>query len=220
MPASNGDSLHTPDQVCLPEDRNLAFGIHDISVQYDLINQYQLEGCVPEVIATQYEVARNLYLYTFHVYRFYMVAQHQALVVLEMAIKERFGSDEKKKYARSIKKSRGLYVCLRYLLEGGYIENSDFPSWRRRPRVQAEYQLSISKIQEMKAKGLKGIEVDYSVAEVTSEPEDFNYLDTLLDGMPKISNTHAHGSQMLHSQILVTFEDVSIIINKLFKPER
>jgi len=146
-----------------------------------------------------------------------MNAQHQALTVLEMAVKERFGDIVLKSYAKEIGKRPGLHVCLRYIIDKKYIENSDFPTWHKRPQIQAEHEYRISKIKEMDEKELEEIEVDYSEAEITTQAEDFDYLEVLLDYFPKIRNTHAHGTSMLHNQVLLTFENVSIIINKLFK---
>ena len=111
MPASRGDELKTPEKAYLPDSRSLAFGLNDIADQFNRIERYELAEYVPEKVATQYEVARNLYLYAYNVYRFYMVAQHQALVVLEFAIKECVGNDEIKRYGKEVKKGRGLAAC-------------------------------------------------------------------------------------------------------------
>lgn len=219
MPASKGDGLRKPEKVYLPDSRSAAFGLNDISDQYERIEAYTLEDYVPEKVFTQYEVARNLYLYAYNVYRFYMVAQHHALVVLELAIKERFDTNEIERFGKEIRKGRGLSACLHYLIDKGYIENNNFPMWYRLPRMHADDNYRISKMQEMKEKGLDEIELDYDNVEITKQPEDFDYLDMLVRKMPKMRNTHAHGSQMLHNQVLVTFEDVSTIINKIYKPE-
>src|SRR5688572_27292016 len=48
---------------------------------------------VPEHVKIQFETAKNLYLYAWHVYRFFAVAEHQALTCLELALRERFGED-------------------------------------------------------------------------------------------------------------------------------
>lgn len=217
MSVSKWDQLVTPDKAYAPDDRNHSFGINDIAAQYALIESYVLGDYVPEKIATQYEVARNLYLYAFHVYRFYMTAQHQLLTVLEMAIKERFGEIELKAYAKEIGKRPGLYVCLRLIFDKGYIENSDFPIWHKRPKIQAEHDYLIEMIKEMESKGLDSIDLDYSKAEITAKPEDHDYLEVLLGYLPKMRNTHAHGTSMLHDDVLLMFENVSIIINIIFK---
>lgn len=94
MPASNGDHLKTPNEAYLPDDRSSAFGLASIEDQYNRIRVYDLADYVPEKIATQYEISRNLYLYSYNVYRFYMVAQHQVLVTMELAIKKCIGTNE------------------------------------------------------------------------------------------------------------------------------
>ena len=73
------------------------------------------------------------------------------------------------------------------------------------------------KLQEMKEKGIKSIELDYSDVVVTDEDlQDYDYLTVLLKYIPSIRNNYAHGSGMLHNQVLHSFEVVSELINQLF----
>ena len=162
MPVSKVDSLNTPETACQADERSRAFGVADISNQYRLIEPYGLDENVPEVIITQYEVARNLYLYAYYVYRFYMTAQHQVLITLEFAIKERFGADIIAKYGRDIGMRRGLALCLRYVFDHDYLVDRDFPTWHQRNLRAAEKDYQIRKIEEMEARGLDSIELDYS----------------------------------------------------------
>lgn len=216
MAAAKGDSLKLPEEAYFPDSRNIAFGLNDISDQYNRIEKYQLAEYVPEKVTTQYEVARNLYLYSFNVYRFYMVAQHQALVTLEFAIKEAIGKKKIKKYGEKIKKGGGLAGCLNYIFDKGLVDNSDFPAWINQHKAQAERKYEITKIKEMEEKGLKSIEINYNEIDYDEHTIEYDYLEILSENMPKTRNNFAHGASTLHNQVLSTFENVSIIINKIY----
>lgn len=217
MTASKGDTLKKPGEAYLPDSRSPMFGLNAIEDQFNRIKGYELAEYVPEKIATQYEVARNLYLYSYNVYRFYMVAQHQALIALEFAIKECVGKTRIKRYGEKIQKGSGLAACLRYVFDEGLVENKDFPVWQNKRRMDAEQKYNIQKIEEMQEKGLKEIELDYSEINYGEHSLEFDYLEVLSEIMPKIRNNHAHGSNALYNTVLSTFENVSIIINKIFK---
>lgn len=219
MTVPKGDELRKPEQAFQPDPRSPIFNRHDISDQYDKIAHYKLEEYVPEEVAAQYEVARNIYLYAYNVYRFYIVAQHQALVALEYAIKECVGRDEIRIFGREINKGRGLAASLRYIFEKGLVSNADFPVWRNRRRIDAEQQYEYEKIAEMEERGLESIELDFSEIDYESHELEYDYLEVLCETMPYFRNLHAHGSSHLHNQVLITFENVSVIINKIFHTE-
>lgn len=224
MPASKGDNLKKPEETNLPDSRSPMLGLRSITDQYERIQLYELADYVPEKVATQYELARNLYLYAYHVYRFYMVAQHQVLITLEFSIKECIGKKKIKRYGEKIKKGSGLAVCLHYIFDKCLIENTDFPIWQDRRRVDAEHQYQIKKIEEMQEKGLESIEldyddIDYDDIDYEGHALELDYLEMLSKNMPDIRNRHAHGTSMLHNQVRTTFENVSVIINKIYKPD-
>ena len=220
MPASKGDSLRKPEKAYLADSRSSAFGLNDISDQYERVEVYKLNDYVPEKVATQYEVARNLYLYAYNVYRFYMVAQHQALVALEFAIKECIGNDEIQRYGGEIKKGRGLAACLHYIFDKELVENADFAIWQHRCRIDAEQKDMYAKLNEMTEKDLDEIELNYDEIDYEEDSLELDYLEVLSRILPKIRNSYAHGSSSLHNQVLITFENVSTIINKIYKPEK
>lgn len=217
MTISKGDTLKKPEEAYLPDSRNISFGLNTIEEQFNRINRYELAGYVPEDVATQYEVARNIYLYAFNAYRFYMVAQHQALIALEFAIKECFGMDEIKAYGKKIKKGKGLACCLRYVFDKEILDNADFPMWINRRRMDAEHKFRMGKFEELKEKGLDRISLNYDEINYEEHTLEFDYLEVLSNYFPETRNDHAHGTTSLHNDVLITFEDVSIIINKIFK---
>lgn len=216
MSVSKGDGLRIPEVAYEPDSRSTAFGLNDIADQYNKIELYTLEDYVPENVATQYEVARNLYLYAFNVYRFYMVAQHQALIALELAIKECIGNKKIKRYGEKIKKGSGLSACLHYIFDKDLVSNEDFSIWRDRCKVDAEHQYQMQKLEEMNKNGMDSIELNYDEINYEEHSLEYDYLEVLSENMPKIRNNHAHGSSTLHNQVLITFENVSVIINKIY----
>lgn len=217
MNVSKGDTLKQPEEAYLPDSRSLMFGLNSIEDQFKRIKGYELAEYVSEKVAAQYEVARNLYLYYYNVYRFYMVAQHQALITLEFALKEYIKLDEVPTSKKKAKNRRGLGACLRYVFDKGLVKNEDFPVWQNQRRMDAEQKFTIQKLEEMQEKGLKEIEFDYDEINYEEHSLEFDYLEVLREIMPKIRNNHAHGSSALYNTVLSTFENVSIIINKIYK---
>jgi len=77
----------------------------------------------------------------------------------------------------------------------------------------------MEKTDEMYAKGLKQIDFDYSEVTVTDADRNWEYLSFLSDFLPELRNHYAHGTSMLHNQVLTTLEVVSEIINQIY-PEK
>ncbi|MFN0178267.1 MAG: hypothetical protein ACKVZ0_05670 [Gemmatimonadales bacterium] len=50
---------------------------------------FGLHSGVPEEVRIQYDLARNLYLYSWHVYGFLSVAQFQSVATIELALRHR-----------------------------------------------------------------------------------------------------------------------------------
>lgn len=62
--------------------------------------------------------------------------------------------------------------------------------------------------------------VEFDPDGVVPEPQDYSAdaLEIFIETLPSIRNTYAHGSAMLHSAVLGTFEIVTDLINQLFAP--
>lgn len=229
MPASKGDEFKSLESIYQRDPRQnptkldmATFESSDrtIADHHARIAPYTLDETVPENIATQYEVARNIYLYAWHTYRFYMVAEHQALVALEYAIKQAVGKKKIKKFGEKRKVGGGLAACLRYINEKNLVCNEDFASWQHSRRSHAESQFQMDLIREMSEKGINEMAYDTDDINVEDYPYEHDYLAILSEGLPYIRNTHAHGSSMLHNNVLNVFEIVSTIINKLYAPKQ
>lgn len=226
MAASKGDEFKTLEQLYGQDPRERLFSHIDpitfepiqrtIADHHEDIARYELDESVPEPIATQYEVARNIYLYAWHAYRFYMVAEHHALVSLEYAIKQKVGKNKIKKFGEKRRVGCGLAACLRYVIEKELVLNEDFPAWHRARIAHAESLFEIDLIKEMSEKGIDRIEYDLDDINVDDYPYDRDHLSILAETLPAIRNTHAHGTSMVHNSVLSLFETVSTIINRLF----
>lgn len=225
------EGLRTPEHLCEPDPRTQSFVrvdnesgmIRPLSQadQYDSITKFTLLNAVPEKVRILFDTARNLYLYAWFVYRFYNVAEQQVFACLEMALRERLNDEMPLPEEYWPKKRRGqppsLRPMLRYVIDRGYIKNEGFRTWRDRGIIRAQQRYEMEKLQEMQEKGLESMELDYSEVVVTDEDlQDYDYLDALLKYLPSARNNYAHGSGMLHNQVLHSFEVVSELVNQLF----
>lgn len=82
----SSEYFRTPDNVMLPDTRCKHLSIEQIHSE---LLQYTLDLNVPAHIITEFETAKNLYLYTWFVYEFLAVADRQTLATLEGALKTR-----------------------------------------------------------------------------------------------------------------------------------
>ena len=228
---SNADGLRTPELLCEPDSRTRSFvrmdretgATHPLSTfdQYAAVAAYTLSEAVPEDVRILFDTARNLYVYAWFVYRFYNVAEQQVLACLEMALRERLKSEmplpEKYWSKKKQNQSPTLQPMLRYVIDRGYIKNEGFRTWRERGVARAQQRYELDKTDEMKKKGLKSIEFDYSQVKVTeADLAEFDYLSVVLKYVSTFRNTYAHGSGMLYPVVLHSFELVSEIVNQLF----
>ena len=82
--------------------------------------------------------------------------------------------------------------------------------------MRAEQRAQRELIEEMDRKGLDEALFDPSKVEITDEDRNWDLIAHLSESLPKIRNEYAHGSDMLHSQVLGTFELVAEFINQLW----
>jgi hypothetical protein len=62
------EELRTPESSLLPDARNSMFEGNTKEYLYQSVNQFELADFVPENIQHQYDTARNLFIYGYHVY--------------------------------------------------------------------------------------------------------------------------------------------------------
>lgn len=114
---------------------------YTLAEHHEAISTLQLTDSVPEHIVVNFEVARNLYLYSFFVYRFGVVACTQALQTLEYALRERTILE-----GVTIKQA-GLSSLLRYAVKNGWLSDRAFTDiGLERGRPRNAYSKRLSKI--------------------------------------------------------------------------
>ena len=222
--SSSPDSLKSPREVFAPDPRNRFFvrlnsnGIQDftIATQHADVAQFELGTSVPEQVRVHFETAKNLYLYSWFVYRFYPVAEHQALACLELGLRDRINTALPKRYWNRPGRKPTLKPLLRFAIDSGLITNQGFRRWHDRVQQRTRDRYAHERHLEMIERNLDQIELDYSQAVPNEQDCAWDYLPILLEALPDIRNSYAHGSTMLHNQVLSTLELVGEILNQLF----
>lgn len=189
---------------------------NDLPDHYQSIGRFILNQSVPEKIRSRFNTAKNLLLYTWFVYDFYPVAELHALSALELALRHRIGEEELK-VLRKQRKQLGMHTFVEHAVNNRWISNEDFSAYHRAPMERARMDYLIRKTEEMRAKGLDSIAVDYDEVRVPEE-NTIDYLGILLKTVHRIRNAHAHGETMLYpASVWTTFEVSSEFINALFR---
>jgi hypothetical protein len=216
--------------VCEPDPRSTAFARIDpttgtarkieLSDYHEALAPLALHAGVPEDIIQQFETARNLYLYAWFIYRFYIVAEHQGLACLELALRDRLKAEISAGKIHYRGKKPSLRPLLEYAVQQGLVKNEGFEIWRNRGVVRSRERVEMEKLREMTEKKLDEITWDDSDIEVTAEDLDWDFVSGLVDFLPKLRNRRAHGSTELHNSTLNSIRTVCEIINQLYqRPE-
>ena len=98
---------------------------------HNAVSAFSLHAGVPEDVRQHFETVKNVYLYSWFIYRFQPVAELQSLACLEFALRERLANEISA--GKIDRKRAGLYGLMRYAIENQLIRNEGFVRW-----VQAE----------------------------------------------------------------------------------
>lgn len=221
------EALRDSATLCQPDPRNESFVRFDgagnframtAQDQIDDVACFVLRLEVPESVRVHFETARNLYAYAWFVYRFYAVAEQQALASLEFALRERLETEVVQFPLSNKRRPRGLSDWLEQAQARGIIANERLSSryaWAlERARSRAEFE----RLEEMKRLGLLTMVVSDSDVRPSQEDLEHDWIGVFVSNLPTIRNAYAHGSPLLHPTVLRTFEIVSELINQLFVP--
>lgn len=222
---SPSDQLRSADKALMPDDRSMstvalradgATSMVSLGERHEDVAQFELLASVPVDIRIHFETAKNLYLYAWFVYRFYPVAEQQALITLEFALRERLALSYPEKYGPTSKWVPPLTKMLETAREDGLISNAGMRATERWALRRARDRVSDEATRRLIESGAEFIE--YDLDGVVPEQQDYrdDALTIFTDTLPAIRNTYAHGSSMLHSTVLGTFEIVTDLINQLF----
>ncbi len=154
------------------------------------ISSTKLRDHVTDDVWASFETARNASLYAWFVYRFFALAEQQALAALELALRTRALGPS------SGSPAPGLMALLRRAIGDGAVGPDDFPLLDDTLREQSRW------------KGEPG---------ASPSPRDSRFLADLQQLIPRLRNQHAHGHPILVPgyQTLALAGD---IINQLFRP--
>lgn len=172
---------------------------------------------VPEKVAIAFETARNLYLYAWHVFRFYPVAQMQALATLEMGLRTRLPARLPEGYQRPSQRQPTLHGMLGYAIDQGLLRNQGFSRWHAAAENKARQRRDWEAMRRLVDDGLDVVEVD-DMESVVITPEDqrWDLLAVLREGLHRARNELAHGSSMLSHQVRGDIELVAEMLNQLY----
>lgn len=219
----SADRLRDSATAMLPDPRTVAWAAPEppsLAVHHAGVAAIQISSAVPEPVAIQFENARNLYLYAWYVYRFYMPATAAALAALEFGLRERLRTTLPEKEQG---KKLMLKRLLRMAVDKGLVRNEGFRRWHHAAQVNARERLSMEALKAMIDNELDSVE--YLIPELPELPElpeilpedqQWDLVGGLPDSLPTIRNELAHGSSMLTNQVLGTIELVAEILNQLF----
>lgn len=181
------------------------------------VSHFSLNTTVPDGIAIHFETAKNLYLYAWFVFRFYPVAEQQALASLEFALREKLVDFVQAFTAKHPKSGGpGLSRLLSHAKSIGLIQNEALAGRYEWALGATKARYSMQKINEMIAAGLDEMEFDDSHLTPTDADLQHDRLGDFIKAIPKIRNDYAHGSSTLHHTVLHTFDLVSQLINQLY----
>jgi hypothetical protein len=110
---------------------------------HDAVAGFSLDPAVPEDIAQHFETVRNLFLYSWFVYRFQPVAELQSLACLEYALRARLVTEIRTGKFRE--KRPGLQKLLRYAIENRLVKNEGFDRWVRSQDPEWDLLTSVEK---------------------------------------------------------------------------
>lgn len=205
------DPLKSLDEICSPDPRQKNFS-GSLSDRHRILSEINLHPSVPVDVRQLFETAKNLSLYTWFVYRFHQVAELQAYVTLEMALKTKFKSQYPDEKVPTLAK------LLKTAEEDRWINNERFPSLMFRARRNAWSKKNLALAQEH--------DFDSCPELVCQEPTEIEVAEALADldivrGITstanKLRNNLAHGSTTLHPNSMSTLKIVSEVINQLFE---
>lgn len=219
---NTAESLRTPDTAFEPDSRtSIVAGLYSASfgLQYREIEGIQLPAYVPEVIAIQFETARNLYLYAWHVYRFYPVALGQALFALELGLKMRLPERLPEPYQRRKAPHPMLKGLLAYAIDQGLLRNEGFRRWHEVAENRARERVSAENFKAMIEQQLSEMVLRDEPITVTPEDQSWNLVEVLRESLPGIRNELAHGSSMLTNAVRGKIELVAEILSQIYAPD-
>jgi hypothetical protein len=169
------------------------------------IDGITLSDCVPANVRLLFDSARNAYLYSFFAHRLLMVADLQAHVSVEFALREKAVAE-----GRKVSERWGMGRLFKLAIAEKWIVDDGFRVHRRNEAARKERTETYAELDP---------KIEYR------PPTDLQaYCRILAESFPGLRNMHAHGSESIYPSVLGTFEIAADLIRQLFPatdaPER
>lgn len=168
-----------------------------IEDHHALIDGVALSDAVPANVRLLFDSGRNAYLYSFFAHRLLMVADLQAHVSVEFALREKAIARN-----RRISDRWGMGRLFKLAIAERWIVDDGFGVYRRNEAVRKERAEFFAELDP---------KIEYK------PPADSQaYCRILAESFPSLRNMHAHGSESIYPSVLGTFEIAADLIHQLF----
>lgn len=219
------DALRSPESALMADARTDAFTVvqdgrkrkYTQLDHHGEIACFELNQFVPKDVRIHFETAKNLYLYAWFVFRFYPVAEQQALASLEFALRQHLLDTTNIEVTKAEK--LGLSELLKRARNEGFIRNERLLRRRQWATEIARDRYCLEQMRLMDEAGCTEMLFDDSQIQPTQEDLAHDWIGDFIENLPKIRNNYAHGSSTLHRTVLRTFAVVSDLTNQLFMSE-
>jgi hypothetical protein len=188
--------ITTPDSRARFLDRSL-------EQYYSKIDALILGTKVPKEIIQQFEIAKNLLLYSWYVYEFNPISEMHAISTVELSLKMKIGQTTIKAM-----KLKGLYKLLKYAIDNRWIVDEGFSQYGKIREREINGLMHWKEVMEMTGQ-------DFQIPMIKHDPQE--YTNILLEAFPSLRNEIAHGSTYLSPHGYLTLELCRDFINQLFK---
>ena len=167
-------------QVLFTDNSSRPFTIEDI---HERLRLSELPPTVPDDVRRQFEIARNLMLYSWFVYEFSVVAEHCAYGTLELALRTVLPHAKKTIRSRGFENvvPQTLGPLLREARDARLIVPDKLPAWDR----------VLQRVQWMKRTGM--IDDD-----LMAQPDANAWFRNVVESIPHLRNGLAHGEPKLY----------------------
>jgi hypothetical protein len=161
-----------------------------------IASRFELSDAVPDGVRNQFDLARNLLLYSWFVYEFSTVAELCGYGSVELALRQRCGA--------ALGKEPSLSRMLRHAMAEGWLRDEGFRSGRERLEEwdqAAEDRAAFEQI------GARFVPLD-------TDPQ--YYARIICDTLPSFRNYLAHGNPARFRSAISSLEICSELISQLF----
>jgi hypothetical protein len=200
-------------------DERQAHLIGDLSDNHAVLSQMVLHAQVPSNVRQLFETAKNVSLYSWFVYRFHQVAEMVAFSALELALQERTGRAE---FAPSTnRRIPGLRELLVKAKEDKWIKTENFPSLRDMGVKRAKSLQFTRFLQKQVMTPAEIVQTpDPTEEEIAAAMREIDVPQILIDSVPHLRNSLAHGSSRLSPTSLWILRLTSEAIDQMFESKQ